>query len=67
MQFTEHDQGGSPRRHRPCRARPADRSLVAEDRSAEGVRDRPGPKPPLERGEREYLSPFLSGRQADST
>jgi hypothetical protein len=28
--------------HRPCRARPADRSLVAEDRSAEGVRDRDG-------------------------
>ena len=24
---------------RPCRARPVDRSLVAEDRSAEGVRD----------------------------
>jgi hypothetical protein len=29
---------------RPCRARPADRSLVAEDRSAGGVRDRTGPK-----------------------
>jgi len=29
---------------RPCRARPADRSLVAEDRSARGVRDRTGPK-----------------------
>ena len=35
----------SPRRqHRPCRARPADRSLVAEDRSAGGVRDRTGPE-----------------------
>jgi hypothetical protein len=32
--------------HRPCRARPADRSLVAEDRSAEGVRDRTGPELP---------------------
>jgi hypothetical protein len=30
-------------RDRPCSARPADRSLVAEDRSAGGVRDRPGP------------------------
>jgi hypothetical protein len=30
--------------YRPCRARPADRSLVAEDRSAEGVRDQTGPK-----------------------
>src|SRR5215207_9320793 len=29
----------------PCRARPADRSLVAEDRSARGVRDRTGPEP----------------------
>jgi hypothetical protein len=29
--------------HRPCRARPADRSLVAEDRSAAGVRDRTEP------------------------
>jgi hypothetical protein len=29
----------------PCRARPADRSLVAEDRSAGGVRDRTGPDP----------------------
>jgi hypothetical protein len=29
---------------RPCRARPADRSLIAEDRSAGGVRDRTGPK-----------------------
>jgi hypothetical protein len=28
---------------RPCRARPADRSLVAEDRSAGGVRDQTGP------------------------
>jgi hypothetical protein len=27
---------------RPCRSRPADRSLVAEDRSARGVRDRDG-------------------------
>jgi hypothetical protein len=33
-------------RDRPCRARPADRSLVAEDRSAAGVRDRTGPEPP---------------------
>ena len=31
--------------HRPCRARPADRSLVAEDRSARGVRDQTGPEP----------------------
>jgi hypothetical protein len=30
---------------RPCRARPADRSLVAEDRSAAGVRDQTGPEP----------------------
>jgi hypothetical protein len=30
---------------RSCRARPADRSLVAEDRSAGGVRDRTGPEP----------------------
>jgi hypothetical protein len=30
--------------NRPCRARPADRSLVAEDRSAGGVRDQTGPK-----------------------
>jgi hypothetical protein len=29
---------------RPCRARPADRSLVAEDRSAAGVRDPTGPE-----------------------
>jgi hypothetical protein len=29
-------------RDRPCRARPADRSLIAEDRSAEGIRDRTG-------------------------
>jgi hypothetical protein len=36
----------SPRSlYRPCRARPADRSLVAEDRSAEGVRGRTGPEP----------------------
>jgi hypothetical protein len=33
------------RLYRPCRARPADRSLVAEDRSAEGVRDQTGPDP----------------------
>jgi hypothetical protein len=32
--------------HRPCRARPADRSLVAEDRSAGGVRARTEPEPP---------------------
>ena len=32
----------------PCRARPADRSLVAEDRSAGGVRDQTGPGNPLE-------------------
>jgi hypothetical protein len=38
--------GCSPRLlHRPCRARPADRSLVADDRSAAGVRDRVGPEP----------------------
>ena len=30
---------------RPCRARPADRSLAAEDRSATGVRDLTGPDP----------------------
>ena len=30
--------------YRPCRARPADRSLVAEDRSAAGVRDHTGPE-----------------------
>ena len=30
--------------YRPCRARPADRSLVAEDRSAAGVRDPTGPE-----------------------
>jgi hypothetical protein len=29
---------------RPCRARPADRSLVAEDRSVGGVRDPTGPE-----------------------
>jgi hypothetical protein len=34
----------TPGLDRPCRARPADRSLVAEDRSAGGVRDRTGPK-----------------------
>jgi hypothetical protein len=33
------------RLHRPYRARPADRSVVAEDRSAGGVRDRTGPEP----------------------
>jgi hypothetical protein len=33
------------RLHRPCRARPADRSLVAEARSAGGVRDQTGPEP----------------------
>ena|SRR5215216_191655 len=38
-------QGVMPPVDRPCRARPADRSLVAEDRSAEGVRDRTGPNP----------------------
>jgi hypothetical protein len=32
---------------RPCRAQPADRSLVAEDRSAAGVRDRTEPDPML--------------------
>ena len=37
------------RRYRPCRARPADRSLVAEDRSAEGLPDRTGPDNPLVR------------------
>ena len=31
------------RKDRPCRARPTDRSLVAEDRSAGGVRDQTGP------------------------
>ena len=41
--------------HRPCRARPADRSLVAEDRSAGGVRDRTGPDP------RSVLSPWRTG------
>ena len=40
---------------RPCRARPADRSLVAEDRSAAGVRDRTGPGTPL-------LTRLLTGR-----
>jgi hypothetical protein len=30
---------------RPCRTRPADRSLVAEDRNAGGVRDQKGPEP----------------------
>jgi hypothetical protein len=33
-------------RHRPCRARPADRSRGAEDRSAEGVRGQTGRKTP---------------------
>jgi hypothetical protein len=40
---------------RPCRARPADRSLVAEDRSAEGVRDLTGPHP------RSVLGPWRTG------
>jgi hypothetical protein len=35
---------------RPCRARPADRSLVAEDRSAGGVRDRADRSLPLHGG-----------------
>jgi hypothetical protein len=35
----------SPFEDRPCRAWPADRSLVAEDRSAIAVRDRTGPEP----------------------
>jgi hypothetical protein len=43
--------------HRPCRARPADRSLVAEDRSAEGVCDQTGPEPPM-------LTRLLTGRAA---
>jgi hypothetical protein len=47
----------SPRLHRPCRARPADRSLVAKDRSAGGVRDRTGPEPPM-------LTRLLTGRAA---
>jgi hypothetical protein len=34
----------------PCRARPADRSLVAEDRSAEGVGDQTGPEPESDHG-----------------
>jgi hypothetical protein len=48
---------GCPTRrlHRPCRARPADRSLVAEDRSAAGVRDHTGPEPPM-------LTRLLTGR-----
>jgi hypothetical protein len=33
--------------NRPCRARPVDRSLVAEDQSAAGVRDQTGPEPTL--------------------
>jgi hypothetical protein len=41
--------------HRPCRARPADRSLVAEDRSARGVRDQTGPHP------RSVLGPWRTG------
>jgi hypothetical protein len=36
-----HDQG----LYRPYRTRPADRSLVGEDRSARGLRDQTGPKP----------------------
>jgi len=42
-------------RDRPCRARPADRSLVAEDRSAAGVRHQTGPEPPM-------LTRLLTGR-----
>jgi hypothetical protein len=33
--------------NRPCRARQADRSLVAEDQSAAGVRDQTEPEPTL--------------------
>jgi hypothetical protein len=44
-----------PGLHRPCRTRPADRSLVAEDRSAGGVRDRTGPAP------RSALGPWRTG------
>jgi hypothetical protein len=43
--------------YRPCRARPAGRSLVAEDRSAGGVRDQTGPEPPM-------LTRLLTGRAA---
>ena len=43
--------------HRPYRARPAGRSLVAEDRSAAGVRDQTGPEPPM-------LTRLLTGRAA---
>jgi hypothetical protein len=43
----------------PCCARPADRSLVAEDRSAAGVRDRTGPKAPMP-------TRLLTGRAATS-
>jgi hypothetical protein len=43
---------GCPTRrlHRPCRARPADRSLVAEDRSAGGVRTGRDQSPPVHGG-----------------
>jgi hypothetical protein len=52
-------------RDRPCRARPADRSLVAEDRSAEGVRDRTEPDfdPALVRARRKEVPT----RQADKS
>jgi hypothetical protein len=39
------------RKDRPCRARPADRSLVAQDRSAAGVGDQTGPEPSSVRAE----------------
>jgi len=39
------------------RIRPADRSLVAEDRSADGVPDRTGPEPPM-------LTRLLTGHAA---
>jgi hypothetical protein len=42
---------------RPCRAPPADRSLVAEDRSASGVRDQTGLECPM-------LTRLLTGRAA---
>jgi hypothetical protein len=52
-----HGMQGGQDLYRPCRARPADRSLVAEDRSAGGVRDRTGPEPPM-------LTRLLTGRAA---
>jgi hypothetical protein len=55
LPFVKDDQGGAPGRHRPCRTRPADRSLVAEDRSAGGVRDRTGPDT------RSVLGPWRAG------